>query len=76
MLSISDLHNEQELSSFEMRNVIGGEDNPAALAGAAGGAAASLGNIFSVLGCHDAAQICFDASDCGGSYSYSRCTGW
>jgi len=72
MLTINDLHREQELSSFEMRNVAGGEDL-IALHNAEGQAAATLGNIFSTLGCSDAAQICFTAADCAGSAGWHHC---
>ena len=54
MLSITDLHNEQELSSSEMDQVAGGCDSLNQSIAAAAGAAA---DVFLQMGCGDAAFI-------------------
>ena len=59
MLTITDLHNEQEMSLVEMGKVAGGECGNDVYSSAA----ATMGNIFSTLGCKDAAQTCFNAAD-------------
>ena len=68
MLTINDLHQGQELSSVEMRNVAGGTLNNEMKQ-----AANQLGQIFKDLGCQDAAQTCWKAGDCAGSGGYLHC---
>jgi hypothetical protein len=70
MLTITDLHDEQELSSFEMGKVAGGENINHECAVAA----ATLGNVFSTMGCSDAAQILFSVADCAEEQPYYHCT--
>jgi hypothetical protein len=60
MLSISDLHNEQELSSLRMRKVAGGEEPSNCDKGALFEAA---GAICNDLGLNDAAGWCYGTAE-------------
>jgi hypothetical protein len=62
MLTLKDLHNEQELSSFEMGEVFGGDDYNK-LAGSISSAASTAGNFFSVSGFQDAAETMWNLAD-------------
>jgi hypothetical protein len=62
MLTITDLHNEQELSSFEMGKVAGGDDYNK-LADGISSAASTAGNFFSVCGFQGAAETMWNLAD-------------